>query len=782
VPRRATANDRLKRAREERHLTQAEVAQAIGTSSFTVSRWELGVQLPQAFFREKLCTLFEMGPQELGLLPEAEAQAAPAANGHAVEPGESRARRDLRAQVWRFWVGSELETAVGHLPHLDLTLVDCPDAVDDPLRVGDRPPDARRALKPGTTIDAVYRRAGEQLLVLGDPGAGKTTLLLELTKALLEAPPTGAVPVVFHLASWAESRRPLDEWLVEELHRRYGVARRLARSWIADEQVLPLLDGLDEVADEHRAGCVAAIDEFLRQHGQLPMVVCCRATEYEALGVKLRLRGAIMIRPLTGAQVERYLATAGDAAAEVRALVQADARLRELLTTPLFLRMIVRTYGERPAAPVEPLRGALPERRRRVLADYVETMLSRPRAATPAPSYPPQETVHWLAWLARSMREHSESVFHLDWIQPSWLPDAAQRRLVTLAPAILMVLLGALVGMLDVILAAALPHGDRYVLGPGAGPAGRVVAALAGLVAGGAAGVLAATFTYERHIAPTSRLGWSWTTFRRNLPGVLAAVLGALPVSLLLDRVLAGVVAHLAYGVLLVVLFAVFTRPWMRGVLTARWAPAAAVVALAGLVAAALLSGQPTETMLYQVAARLAVGMSLGLMFGPRTPLLETVPAPGQGIAMSRRHGVNAGLLSAAAAAVLFGVVSGVSVALMASIPAGLAVGALDGLSIGAIVGAGVGLRRGVGAYLRHRLLRSLLAAAGSAPRDYVAFLEHATGLILLRRRGGGYEFVHRLLLDHFADLRPSMVEPALREAGPLAGVPGPVESATTPR
>jgi eukaryotic-like serine/threonine-protein kinase len=791
VSRRAAANDRLRRAREERHLTQAEVADAVGTSSFTVSRWELGVQLPQAYFREKLCALFGMGPQELGLLPDAEpapdpggrAESRRRANGVGWDPAESRARRDLRAQVWRFWVGTELETAVGHLPRIELTLVDCPDAVDDPLRVAGRPADARRPLKPGTAIDSAYHRAGEQLLILGDPGAGKTTMLLELTRALLDGPPSGPTPVVFHLASWAESRQPLAEWLAAELHRRYGVARRLGRAWIADEQVLPLLDGLDEVADEHRAGCADAIAGFLAEHGQLPVVVCCRTAEYEALGVKLRLRGAVLIRPLTGAQVERYLVAAGDSAAEVRALVHADARLRELLTTPLFLRMIVRTYGARATGPVTPLRGALPERRRRVLADYVDEMLSRPRAASPAPSYSPEQTLRWLAWLARSMRQHSEGVFHLDWLQPSWLPGAAQRRLVTLAPAVLMVLVGAIVGMLDVVLAGALPHGVRDLLGPSASPADRLMAALLGLAAGAVAGGLAATFTYERSIAPTSRLGWSWATFRRNLPGVLAAVLGALPISLLLDRVLAGVAAHLAYGVLLVVLFALFTRPWMRGLLFARWAPAAAGGGVVLVAVAALLSGQPAGTLVYQVAARLAVGMALGLMFGPRTPLSETVPAPGQGIAMSWRHGVNAGLLSAALAAVLFGVVAGISVALMVgSVPAGVAVGALDGLSIGAIVGFGVALRRGVGASFRHALLRWLLAAAGSAPRDYVGFLEHATSLILLRRRGGGYEFVHRMLLDHFADLEPSAPEPVRRGAGPLAGLRDAVGSATSPQ
>ncbi|MFM8333482.1 MAG: hypothetical protein ACKN9T_17535 [Candidatus Methylumidiphilus sp.] len=37
-------------------------------------------------------------------------------------------------------------------------------------------------------------------------------------------------------------------------------------------------------------------------------------------------------------------------------------------------------------------------------------------------------------------------------------------------------------------------------------------------------------------------------------------------------------------------------------------------------------------------------------------------------------------------------------------------------------------------------------------PFNYVRFLDYAARLILLRKTGGGYEFPHRLLLDHFAE------------------------------
>jgi hypothetical protein len=57
-------------------------------------------------------------------------------------------------------------------------------------------------------------------------------------------------------------------------------------------------------------------------------------------------------------------------------------------------------------------------------------------------------------------------------------------------------------------------------------------------------------------------------------------------------------------------------------------------------------------------------------------------------------------------------------------------------------------------AALQHLILRYLLVRNDAAPWRYVEFLAEATDRLLLRKVGGGYVFVHRLLLDYFADLR----------------------------
>src|SRR5712691_3873542 len=64
-------NERLKRARHQQGWTQAELAERVGTTFETVSRWERGIKIPSAYYRRKLCEVFGKTPEELGLLTDA---------------------------------------------------------------------------------------------------------------------------------------------------------------------------------------------------------------------------------------------------------------------------------------------------------------------------------------------------------------------------------------------------------------------------------------------------------------------------------------------------------------------------------------------------------------------------------------------------------------------------------------------------------------------------------------------------------------------------------------
>ena len=67
------------------------------------------------------------------------------------------------------------------------------------------------------------------------------------------------------------------------------------------------------------------------------------------------------------------------------------------------------------------------------------------------------------------------------------------------------------------------------------------------------------------------------------------------------------------------------------------------------------------------------------------------------------------------------------------------------------LLGLTAGLAYGGLAALQFHRLRSVLCHLGYIPDGYVHFLDYAAERSLLRRVGGGYTFMHALLLDYFA-------------------------------
>jgi hypothetical protein len=74
----------------------------------------------------------------------------------------------------------------------------------------------------------VYEAAEGRLLLLGEAGAGKTTSLIDLACRLLDhARDDESCPlrILFNLATWAINRRPITDWLIEELVDTYEVSK-----------------------------------------------------------------------------------------------------------------------------------------------------------------------------------------------------------------------------------------------------------------------------------------------------------------------------------------------------------------------------------------------------------------------------------------------------------------------------------------------------------------------------------------------------------------------------
>ncbi len=337
-----------------------------------------------------------------------------------------RSRRNRIAmieKVRQIWITDLLNRSHYAEALIGLELVERPIAVerrmDDLVQRSDR---EDQPLPLGMRLIDMYDTVDRALLILGAPGAGKTTQLLELTRHLLDRAAEDdehPIPVVFPLSTWGEQQRPVEEWLVDELSQRYLVPREVGQAWVQDDQVLPLLDGLDEVRDRHRAACVEAINSFRQHHGLLPMVVCRRSTDYEAVERKLLLQSAVVIQPLSAQRVETYLQQGGQKLAALRQALQTDPTLWELLDTPLMLQVMILISLDRTNVAL-PILSTIEERRRYLFDQYVEQMFKRRSRTNRFPDH--RQTVHWLTWLAQQMTVHGQTVFHIEHMQPDWLP------------------------------------------------------------------------------------------------------------------------------------------------------------------------------------------------------------------------------------------------------------------------------------------------------------------------------------------------------------------------
>ncbi|HEY9597514.1 MAG TPA: NACHT domain-containing protein, partial [Cyanophyceae cyanobacterium] len=344
-----------------------------------------------------------------------------------------RNRQILLNKVKNYWLTGVLEKSLQGNAPIELTLEERLDAIESPLgMVWETPAQARKNLPPGTRAIAKFDEMGEgrSLLILGEPGSGKTTLLLELTRDLLQRAEQdihSRLPVVFNLSSWKSAtsvaqKQTIAEWLVAELHTHYQIPKSVAQVWIKTQQLLLLLDGLDEVAEEDCASCVRALNQFLQEHGRTELVVCSRLRDYEVLPERLRVQSAIYIQPLTLEQVDRYLTDVGSGLEALRTILQDDATLAELATTPLMLNIMTLAYQgmsiEELSCSDDGNNVSMQERRKHLFNTYIQRMLTRRKKQQP---YTPAQLLHWLSEMGYRMSEQSQTVLFIERLQPSWL-------------------------------------------------------------------------------------------------------------------------------------------------------------------------------------------------------------------------------------------------------------------------------------------------------------------------------------------------------------------------
>ncbi|NEO39693.1 MAG: signal peptidase I [Moorea sp. SIOASIH] len=278
-------------------------------------------------------------------------------------------------------------------------------------------------LMPQTSAMEVFERPDVKgrLLILGEPGSGKTTTLLRLAEELVnqaEQNHAAPVPIIFELSAWKNDQQPLDKWLVAQLKDNYSIDEKISQQWLENHQLLPLLDGLDELGIPRQRLCVTKINQFFKQDIQRRGVVCCRLEEYQHGRVKLRkLNGAYCLQSPNDVQIQDYLQRLGKR--EFWQVLSSDAQMRELADKPLFLNVMVTAYQGQPIT-----------NEAQLWSVYVEERLKLPLDEQNYPKgvpYGDEDTRHWLTYLARQLVADSTTEFLIEHMQPYWLTKGGER-------------------------------------------------------------------------------------------------------------------------------------------------------------------------------------------------------------------------------------------------------------------------------------------------------------------------------------------------------------------
>lgn len=616
---------------------------------------------------------------------------------------QQRAMRNRRAMldlVKNTWVKGVLEKSLYAEILIELGIETTPNAV---IRSWDvqvqMPHQANRSLPTGTSLAHVFDALNGTMLILGEPGSGKTTMLLELARdkiARAEKNLDLHIPVVFNLSSWVNPNQSIANWLVSELIIKYSVSRKIANSWMENDELLLLLDGLDEVKAGLRNKCIEAINDFRIEHGSMPIAVCSRTSDYAVLSNKLSLRGAVLLQPLTFAQIDEYFERAGNKLTALHQIVLRDAILHELVRQPLMLSITVMAYQNIPERVITSKRFEMADARRRHLFDtYILQMFNR-LARTRNERYSPEQVKKWLIWLAQNMTKQGQSIFLLERMQKKWLETRFQIILCGIFAKIIV----CSVPSLGILLFSILRFGSLNDLGFVSIFLFVVLTSfwivdglLSEVLGKGMLDFLQINPHGEDEIErPTEVLNWTW---RKARPGIRGGLLAGLALQLIFS--LMG-----AFG---------------------------------GDLVSGLLLG-----LTIGVPVALAGSVSFGLLFGFTRGGMEITTTPNQGIWQSLKNAVVASLL--------IGLVFGLDVGLVA----------------GPILGSASALFfcyfsfLGFGGYavVYHYVLRFFLFLGGHMPWNYIRFLDYSAERIFLRKVGGGYIFVHRLLMEYFADMYPA--------------------------
>jgi NACHT domain len=610
---------------------------------------------------------------------------------------QNEIERQILLTKVRSRVNRRLARSLHKIAEIELGLEDCVGLVQQDDDDADFSDVSRDVLPQGTQAIDIFDRnsAGRTLAIFGEPGSGKTIMLLKLAEEMIsrtEQDSGQPIPIVFNLSSWTIKPQSIEQWLIEEIDRKYGFGKASGKNWVETQALMLFLDGLDEVKVDRRNDCVEALNEFMKNHTTTEIVICCRIGDYEKLDARLSLQNAICIQPLNSQQINEYLDRAGEQLSALKTILPQDTVLQKLAKTPLLLSIMSLTYKGFTPEQI-PLGGSLEDSRKRLFTNYVDEMFQRRvklrhrnwidwlfkrrRKKKKEPKYHREDTERWLIWLAQQMKVTSQSEFLIEGLQPSCLQTWEQRMCYRLGIGLLYGFIGTIFGLETTL--------------------------VNGLFFGSIFGIWALIFHINLNIKPVETLRWNWNgnkndSYTGNIIGLLFAIFNGLR-ELLQSKLVLGGMDYLdsfhqgeEVGRLIGSLISLPFSWWLGG-------------------------------------------MIFILIGGFRGPKIQDRDSPNQGIFSSTRNALIVG-------AIVFLIICLLSYSSIFNV--------LYGAELWGLI---LGLFYGGNATIRHFVLRLFIYRKRYAPWDYARFLDYASEKLFLQKAGGIYTFVHPMLRDHFAEM-----------------------------
>lgn len=677
----------------------------------------------------------------------------------------------LLDRVKDFWIDGVLKTSLYHDVLISLDKREMDEAVQPPTKHYIELSEQRHNLKSKERSILTEFDVTGLLLILGEPGSGKTTTMLDLASKMVKRvvdDPKERVPIILNLSNWPKGLA-LCGWMIWELSAKYHIPEKIGLSWLKNDYLLPLLDGLDEVKSADQADCVAAINQYIEKFGPSGLVVCCRLMAYQRLPEKLNMNGAICLESLSFKEVDAFVNRGGPQLLGLRQAMDTDSILKELSQTPLMLGIMSKAFEGMSSDDIaKESKDSIIQSRNHIFKLYVDRIFQKKEDVNRR--YSRDKVIQWLTYLARGMKQHSQSVFMVESLQPSWLHTMGQLVLYrTISSLILGIIVWLAYGILGLGFWLSSSANFAFTVMVGAG-----LLLVWGVIAGLSTCIIVLSGRRSGALQKNGLMGALGGIVTGLIARLSAGLMAGLIVGLIFGlsaELISGPKSGLMFGLTFGLTFGLIggvgvgslkvfptieTPNWQWRHLWRKPIQKWQYILIIGLVFGiidGLLVGF-FNGLSYGLVAGLIIMLGCGLLsVMTMTDTVNTTKTrPNRYIILSLKNA----LMSLLLVGLLVGLAIGLIWTLMLGMAAALEekpfIGLIPGLIVGLISGLIAGLNRGGSAVIKHYSLRLAMWIKGGTPLNLIGLLDFCSGQILLRKVGGGYMFIHRELLEYFAE------------------------------